>query len=315
MVYNNEETILEQSEHPKTVQETVRPENASQKSWKRVMIGGVAAIAVGTTAWSANSLFGANAAGEQQQEDSPGQSGQAVSASAQENVTQHQQEASGPYDHLSFADAFDAARELVGSGGVFTWRDQLYNTYTETEWEALSEDERDAFIDAVKEEANHEPHAVIVQTNLTSEAEVATDVASELTPETNAAQPISLDVVLEEGALPGGEQVVMGQIAGHHATIIDVDPLTNDGGDIAIIDLNNNFAPDANEVFNAHTGEQQDEATGARVIAAIQEAITSASEPTPASTATPQDMAHYTSDNEIAPDMPDYMNDADVHFA
>ncbi len=41
-------------------------------------------------------------------------------------------------DHLSFGDAFAAARAEVGPGGVFYWHGGLYNTYTEAEWNAMS---------------------------------------------------------------------------------------------------------------------------------------------------------------------------------
>ena len=45
-------------------------------------------------------------------------------------------------DSMTFAEAFSAARAEVGSGGVFEWRGNIYNTYTKTEWDSRSASER-----------------------------------------------------------------------------------------------------------------------------------------------------------------------------
>ena len=46
---------------------------------------------------------------------------------------------------MSFGEAFDAARAEVGSGGVFEWHGNIYSTYTEDEWDAMSQMERDEY--------------------------------------------------------------------------------------------------------------------------------------------------------------------------
>ena len=125
---------------------------------------------------------------------------------------------------------------------------------------------------------------------------------------------------MNEGDLPSGEHIAIGQVEGYQAIVIDVDPHLNDGGDIAIIDLNNDSSPDANEVFNAHTGEHLDESTGSQIIAAIQEVATSTSDHLSVPTVdTPavdtHDVAQHIPATDITPDMPDYINDADVNFA
>lgn len=48
-------------------------------------------------------------------------------------------------DSMSFGQAFRAAHDEVGPGGVFEWHGQLYNTYTEEEWNSLSHAERQEF--------------------------------------------------------------------------------------------------------------------------------------------------------------------------
>lgn len=50
-------------------------------------------------------------------------------------------------DDMSFAEAFAAARSEVGPGGAFTWHGQVYSTYTEQEWNAMSTQEQHAFND------------------------------------------------------------------------------------------------------------------------------------------------------------------------
>lgn len=60
-------------------------------------------------------------------------------------------------DDMTFEEAFADARAQVGPGGVFYWHDAIFSTYIVEEWEAMSEEERDAFADLVRPEidANH----------------------------------------------------------------------------------------------------------------------------------------------------------------
>ena len=53
--------------------------------------------------------------------------------------------ASSVSDEMSFSEAFAAAREEVGAGGVFEWNGNVYNTYYAEEWENMSEEEKDEF--------------------------------------------------------------------------------------------------------------------------------------------------------------------------
>ena len=46
--------------------------------------------------------------------------------------------ASSVSDEMSFSEAFAAAREEVGPGGVFEWNGNVYNTYYADEWENMS---------------------------------------------------------------------------------------------------------------------------------------------------------------------------------
>ena len=48
-------------------------------------------------------------------------------------------------DDMSFAEAFAAARAEFGPGASFTWHGQVYGTYYQTEWNAMSPAEQHAF--------------------------------------------------------------------------------------------------------------------------------------------------------------------------
>lgn len=51
---------------------------------------------------------------------------------------------------LSFSEAFEAAREDVGPGGIFVWQGKVYSTYYAEEWEAMTPTERAEFIAGVR---------------------------------------------------------------------------------------------------------------------------------------------------------------------
>lgn len=48
-------------------------------------------------------------------------------------------------DDMTFAEAFAAARQDVGPGGVFVWHGGVYGTYTADEWNSMSEADQEAF--------------------------------------------------------------------------------------------------------------------------------------------------------------------------
>ncbi|WP_080054491.1 hypothetical protein [Spirosoma aerolatum] len=52
-------------------------------------------------------------------------------------------------DSMTQEDAFKAAREEVGAGGFFEWHGELYNTFYKEEWDRMSPEERQAYIDKI----------------------------------------------------------------------------------------------------------------------------------------------------------------------
>lgn len=64
----------------------------------------------------------------------------------------------------TFKDAFDAARNQVGLGGVFEWRGQWYNTYTTEEWTGLDANVQNDHVAMLKPFAENDsflPHTLL----------------------------------------------------------------------------------------------------------------------------------------------------------
>lgn len=53
--------------------------------------------------------------------------------------------ATGVNDSMSFNEAFAAAREEVGAGGIFVWHGKPYGTYYENEWNAMSPEDKNQY--------------------------------------------------------------------------------------------------------------------------------------------------------------------------
>lgn len=52
-------------------------------------------------------------------------------------------------EQMPFSEAYAAAREETGPGGIFSWHGQVYNTYTVEEWQGLSLGQRQEFLSHV----------------------------------------------------------------------------------------------------------------------------------------------------------------------
>ncbi|MCD7721559.1 MAG: hypothetical protein LUI09_04955 [Prevotellaceae bacterium] len=111
--------------------------DADGKEWKKVALGTGAGIVLGVT--GAYLLRGSEA--EALAAEEAGQE----AAQARVMIDNTVPVATGVTDGMPFQQAFETAREEVGSGGVFQWHGRLYNTFTLEEWDAMSAQERTAF--------------------------------------------------------------------------------------------------------------------------------------------------------------------------
>ncbi|MCF0196639.1 MAG: hypothetical protein HUK03_05320 [Bacteroidaceae bacterium] len=145
---DNEETILDyaqpkpsaennkghQSQQPQQQPGSKKEsKNDNSQMWKNVVVGGMAAAVVGGAATMA--AHAATPGTEDLQDTSGGEmpSPEDIPVSNETN------------DDMSFSEAFAAARDDVGPGGVFTWHGNTYGTYYKDEWEALTPEQRHEF--------------------------------------------------------------------------------------------------------------------------------------------------------------------------
>lgn len=157
-----------------------------------------------------------------------------------------------------FTSAFNEARDEVGAGGVFEYHGKLYNTYTEEEWDNMSQEEKNAFAqqvqpDAQQVEANYQAEVHVVHTSQpevhsTAEHHSATEVHP-VVENTDASEDNEIHVLaVEHDVDMNGETVDVAaiEIDGHQGLLIDVDQ--NGTADVAAIDINNNGQLDQGEV-------------------------------------------------------------------
>lgn len=277
----NEETIIEN-------RPVLNGQNESQTestSWKFVTLGGVSGILMG-----AGLMYAGNANAAPRQNEVL--SNQVSTGTPDSEQLQNTQEASLPvaklHNDLLFGEAFAQARAEVGPGGVFIWHGGIYNTYTVEEWNAMTPQQKIDFAYQVNPE--YRAHDIPTPTDV--HPEVVVHVIVDSTPEQSSN---SIDVSIVEKQIAHnfdmGEDVhIVGyaNAAGHLVVGYDT---TGDGqADVAIIDVDNNFRPSDADVIMDNQGNKAtlgelDNEQGSNHLA---------SEENP----------------DVAPDMPDYMNDA-----
>lgn len=281
----NETTILEK--RPNTSGQ--QPEKKNEGSaWKHVTLGGVSGILMG-----AGLLYAGQATAkelestEQPKEETP--EVQAPEASETSHTLENGLKVAEVSDDLSFGDAFAKARAEVGPGGVFHWHGGIYNTYTADEWSNMTVEQKHDFAQQVQPEIRPDE----IPTPTDAHPDVAVQPATEATPE-QPAQDDDVQVVSQTSETPDDDSDVhivgYGEVQGHTAVALDLD---NDGdADVAIIDVDDSGGISAPDVVVDTQGH-------AATVGEI------AGQPDPSQMASMENP-------DVAPDMPDYMNDANV---
>ena len=221
-------------------------------------------------------------------------------AKTADNATAEAQQAEGAteaalpvaqmHNDMSFGEAFEAARAEVGPGGVFIWHGGIYNTYTADEWNNMTSQQKSDFAHQV----NPEVHAHEVPTPTDAHPDVAVHQAVEATPE-QPSQDVEVQVVSQETSeTPDADAEVhiigYGEVQGHVAVRLDTD---GDGqADVAIIDVDDSGGLSDPDVL---VDDQGNMATYGELN----------NEPDP-------NLLASMENPDVAPDMPDYMNDANV---
>ena len=296
----NEETIID----PRPGMKGQQMNKQESGAWKHVTLGGVSGILMGaglmyagqTMASTKNdvevieapetaeeSTTETEATGNEQTTatEAPA-AAESTPAAAQADVTMA---ASGVQvadvnQNQSFGQAFAEARAEVGPGGVFYWHGGIYNTYTAEEWNAMSQAERSDFAQRVQPEINAHDVPTPTDTHPDVAAHAADTQTQEVSVVDNPNQPIS----------PDDDVHIVGyaEYEGHLAVGLDVDG--DNQADVAIIDVDNSGDLSAPDMVVDREGN----------VATMGDLVTG------------QDThPSFTAGNpEVAPDMPDYMDDA-----
>ena len=247
-----------------------------KENWKPVAVGGLTGIVMGASATYVVRREHLEGEEESQQADEQ----------MEETAFAHVN------DDMSFNEAFSAARAEMGAGGLFCWHGNVYGTYTATEWNAMTLDEKNLFAEyannAVRSEAieTHQLAETSTQGNKTvDDVQIAEEVVEEdataddvelaevnhdtevvAAKEVDSTGITSWDSLVSEDndvrvvgykdvELSDGHYAPMQEldINGQRVAVIDID---GDGvADMALSDLNHNNEMDEGEVIDLQTGE------------------------------------------------------------
>lgn len=252
-------------------------ENKNEEvAWKHVTLGGVSGILMGAGLLYAGQTLAATKPEDVTPEDAGNETNAAEQQAAE--ATNQSLPVAQMHNDMSFGEAFAAARAEVGPGGVFIWHGGIYNTYTAEEWNAMTPDQKHEFAQQV----NPEIPAHHVATPTDAHPDVAVHPASD-----------DVQIVDQQPAANGGQDedvhiVGTGEIGGHRAVFFDVD--NDSGADVAIIDVNDNEKLDNDDVVMDTHGNM-----------ARYGDLTGDTDP---------NLMASMENPDVAPDMPDYMNDA-----
>ena len=289
----NEETIIEKRPTANGQQETKKEGSA----WKQVTLGGVSGILMGAGLLYAGQAVAQNVNSEDKPEETPEEKTEDVVAPEQ-GETSHTLEnglkVASVSDDLSFGEAFQQARAEVGPGGVFHWHGGIYNTFSADEWNAMSVNQKHDFAEQVQPEVR--PDELSTPTDANPHVVVVHHVYEHApAPEVHQAADTSADVqVVDQQTAESSDEdadvhiVGYGEVEGHVAVGLDTN---NDGqADVAIIDVDDSGNLSDPDVIVDNNGNM---ATYGQI----------ANAPDPNLTASMENP-------DVAPDMPDYMNDA-----
>ena len=275
-------TIIEKRPTANGQQETKKEGSA----WKHVTLGGVSGILMGAGLLYAGQSVAAT------KTDTPEETADTATAEAQQadSATEATLPVAQMHNDLSFGEAFAAARAEVGPGGVFIWHGGIYNTYTADEWNAMTPQQKNDFAHQV----NPEVRAHEVPTPTDAHPDVATQPATDADVHT-VSDTSDVHVVEQQIAQNfdmGDDVHIVGYANAEGHLVVGYDSTGDGQADVAIIDMDGNLAPSDADVIMDREGN----------MARLGDLN---NEPDPNQTAAMENP-------DVAPDMPDYMNDANI---
>ena len=228
-------------------------------------------------------------------------------------------------EDMSFTDAFNSARAQVGPGGVFHWHGGIYSTYTTDEWDQMTAESRESYAQTVKPEikAGEMENAYVAEAHTVAHSHVADHDDVQTVSHESAQATVQQQTDVEPAYVAASQShqeattsdddvhvVAQGTVQGHAAAAVD---LNGDGdADVAVIDVNDNQVLDDPDVVvdqqgNMATVGQLAEAAGQQPDDGTDYAMQHDDSLDP----NIQQVA-YGENPDVSPDMPDYMNDADM---
>lgn len=287
-------------------EESINKKNAAR--WQTVAIGGVTGIAMGAAAFRA---FETLASDEEAVELVEGgeTDGAATAEAAGATVTEVHQATVD--QNLSFGEAFAAARAEVGAGGVFIWHGQLYNTFTAEEWQGMSDAQRDEFATDVQPYLGQQTAEVHQPQTTTQTTTTQTTTMTDGTGQDGNVHPVTTEEAATEPEVHflgvearevEGQTMNVGHMTVNDVQVALVDMDNDEIFDISLTDANRNDEIEENEVADIS-------AQGLDV-----ETFQTLSEIEQMQQQGQLEQANHVQE-DLAPDMPDYMNDADVDLA
>jgi len=300
----NDDTIYQPTNVDDSKKEVKESANTTKSNWQRVVIGGVSGIFMGAAAMYATDALG--------KEHSTAEETGTEGAS---HVAENGLKIADVDESLSFGEAFEHAREAVGPGGVFHWHGGIYNTYTEAEWNSMSPAERAEFAHQVAPEvhggegdpnhytaehhsSSHHGNSYHGDDNDHSDPQPGPKPNPKLDPEP---EPEVHIIGQERIQTDDGEYINVGRMRINDQDVALVDLDDDMIYDVSVSDANQNGEIEEDEVHDisdaqisvtdfAAAAMNQDDGQGAEASV---------------------DYASHQED-DLAPGMPDYMNDADI---
>ena len=297
-------------EYAEFEEQPVNEPQAEKSGWAKVAIGSARGILLGAGAVYAVSS-------ESNKED------QAPDVSQTEGA--HPLKVGEVSEDMSFTDAFNSARAQVGPGGVFHWHGGIYSTYTTDEWDQMTAESRESYAQAVKPEikAGEMENAYVAEAHTVSHSHAADHDDVQPVSHESAQATVQQQTDVEHAYVAASQShqeattsdddvhiVAQGTVQGHAAATVD---LNGDGdADVAVIDVNDNQVLDDPDVVvdqqgNMATVGQIAEASGQHTDDGTDYAMQQDANNDP----NMQQVA-YGENPDVSPDMPDYMNDADM---
>ena len=297
-------------EYAEFEEQPIREPQSEKTGWKKVAIGSAAGILLGAGAIYAVS-------GEEKQD--------AASTASSPTADKQPVKVGEVSEDMSFTDAFNSARAQVGPGGVFHWHGGIYSTYTTDEWDQMTAESRESYAQTVKPEikAGEMENAYVAEAHTVAHSHVADHDDVQPVSHESAQATVQQQTDVEPAYVAASQShqeattsdddvhiVAQGTVQGHAAATVD---LNGDGdADVAVIDVNDNQVLDDPDVVvdqqgNMATVGQIAEASGQHTDDGTDYAMQQDANNDP----NMQQVA-YGENPDVSPDMPDYMNDADM---